>query len=42
MDFPDGIAVIVRLALKQRELRSPGRATGKVDRMLSEGVPALA
>ena len=42
MGFPDVIAAIVRLALKQREPRSPGRANGKVDRMLSGAVLALA
>jgi hypothetical protein len=42
MDSRDGIAAIVRLALKQREPRSPGRANGKVDSMLSETVRALA
>ena len=42
MGFPDVIAAIVRPALKQREPRSPGRANGKVDRMLSGAVLALA
>jgi hypothetical protein len=42
MNGPDGIAAIVRLALKQREPRSPGRANGDVDRMLPGTVPALA
>jgi hypothetical protein len=42
MDSLNGIAAIVRLALKQREPRSPGRANGNVDRMLLGAVLALA
>lgn len=42
MDGPDRSAMTVRIALEQRELRSPGRANGKGNRILSEAVLALA
>jgi hypothetical protein len=42
MNGPDGIATIVRPALQQRESHNPGQVNGKIDRVLSGAVLALA